>query len=117
PHMYFYILPMAMADCEIGLGKKMPAAQRMENVLAYPYLNEDVEVVNIWTKLADCMLDLGDESYKNAKDEVAKYSSAQTWYEKIVKTDGTLDASSPLYKDPKFAKIKQRVLDVLKGPQ
>jgi hypothetical protein len=117
PHMYFYIIPMAMADCEMGMGKKMAAAQRMENVLAYPYLNVDVEVVDIWTKLADCILDLGDESYKNAKDDVAKYSTAQTWYEKIVKADGTLDAQSPLYKDPKFGKIKQRVLDVLKGPQ
>ncbi|HMB63581.1 MAG TPA: hypothetical protein VKN36_10945, partial [Eudoraea sp.] len=116
PHMYFYLLPMAMADCEIGMGQLNAATQRIENILKYPFLNAEIEVVNIWTKLADCYLDLGDESYKNAKDNVGAYSSAKGRYEKIIMTDGTIDPNSPLYKDPKFGKIKNRVQDVLAGP-
>ncbi len=116
PHMYFYLLPMAMADCEIGMGKLSAATQRIEDVLVYPYLNEDIEVVSIWIKLADCYLDLGDEFYKNAKDNVGAYSSAKNSYEKIVKTDNSIDPNSPLYKDAKFSKIKKRVQDVLAGP-
>lgn len=116
PHMYFYVLPMAMADCEIGMGKLSLAGLRMEKVLNYPYLNQNIEVLNIWLKLADCYMDLGDEFYKNARDNAAAYNSAKTMYERIVKTDGTIDPNSPLYKDSKFSKIKQRIQDVLDGP-
>jgi hypothetical protein len=116
PHMYFYLLPVAMADCEIGMGNLNTAAQRLEGILAYPYLNADIEVVNLWTKLADCYLDLGDEFYKNAKDNLGAYDAAKNMYEKIVMTGGTIAPGSPLYQDPKFKKIKERVQDVLDGP-
>ena len=113
PHMYFYVLPMAIADCEIGLGKLTKASERIEDVLKYPYLNENVEVVQVWTKLADCYMDLGDEKYKAARDHAASYGTAKEWYEKIVKSNNTINPNSPLYKDVKFAKIKQRVTSAL----
>ena len=116
PHMYFYIIPIAMADCEIGMGKLNAAVTRIMDVLKYPFLNADLEVVSIWFKLADCYLDLGDESYKNAKDIIARYITPKKWYEKIVRSNGTIDVNSPLYKNPKFARIKKRIQDILAGP-
>ena len=116
PHMYFYLLPMAMADCEIGMGKLEAATDRIESVLIYPFLNLNVEVINIWKKLADCFIDLGDEAYKRAKDNVSAYAQAKKWYEKIVKSNNTIDANSPLYKNAKFARIKQRIKVILAGP-
>ena len=116
PHMYFYVIPMAMADCEIGMGKYTTALNTLEEILKYPYLNQGAEVVSIWTKMADTIIELGDNAYKNARDDADSFTGAKTWYEKIILTEGGIDPDSPLYKDAKFSSIKERVSNILAGP-
>jgi hypothetical protein len=113
PHVYFFILPMAIVDCEISFGKLDKAAEMLEEIIDYKFLNEEVEAVKIWMRLADIYLDLGDREYKQAGGDEEQYGEAAAYYEKLVKADGSLDDNSPLYKNARLAKIKKRVADFL----
>ena len=109
PHMYFFVAPMAIGDCLAGMGNLNEAADQYAAVLVYPFINKSVEIVRLWTRLADTWLEIGDVAYRNARDDVAAFAVAQAAYEKIVKADGTLQNTSPLYADAKFAAIKGRI--------
>lgn len=113
PHMYFYIIPMCMADCYTGMGSLSKAVQTYQSVLPYPYINQNYEIIKVWTRLAQAYLDSGDLSYRNAKDNTAAFADAKTFYENIVMTDKTLNNASPLYANAKFAGIKTRVTTAL----
>jgi hypothetical protein len=109
PHIYFYVIPMSIGDCYAGIGNLEQACQSYLSVLNYPFINKNVEITKVWTRLARTFLDLGDQAYRNAKDNVAAFNVAKTFYEKIILVDNTVDISSPLYKDAKFSGIKMRV--------
>jgi hypothetical protein len=109
PSMYFFVLPMVIGDCLAGLGNYSEAEQQYRSTLTYPYINLRYEALNLWNKLAATYLELGDEAYRNAKDNVALYPTAKAFYERIIRTGRTLDPASPLYQDPKFAQIRTRV--------
>jgi receptor-binding and translocation channel-forming TcA subunit of Tc toxin len=109
PHLYFFVLPMSIGDCYAGMGNLEDARQSYASVLAYPFLNPTYEVVKVWTRLAQTFVDLGDQAYRNAKDDAAGYAAARAFYENVVRADKTLNAGSPLYADAKFAAIKGRV--------
>ena len=64
-------------------------------------------------RLAQLYLDMADDAYRLARDDVAAFGAAKRLYERIVRTGGTLDAESPLYRDAKFASIKARVTGFL----
>jgi hypothetical protein len=109
PHLYFFVLPMAIGDCHAGMGNLEEARQSYASVLAYPFLNPSYEVVKVWTRLAQTYLDLGDQAYRNAKDDVAGFAAAKAFCENVVRADKTLSAASPLYADGKLAALKGRV--------
>jgi hypothetical protein len=109
PSMYFYVLPMAIGDCQAGLGNFTAAEQQYRSTLVYPFINKSFEIVKLWTRLAGTYLELGDQAYRNAKDDATQYPNAKAFYERIIKTGNTLDAASPLYQDAKFAGMKTRV--------
>ncbi|PWT83400.1 MAG: hypothetical protein C5B44_00660 [Acidobacteria bacterium] len=109
PNMYFYVLPMAIGDCQAGLGNFSAAEQQYRSTLVYPFINQRYEIVKLWTRLAETYLELGDQAYRNAKDNSAQYADAKAFYERIIQTGNTLDATSPLYQDAKFAGMKTRV--------
>jgi hypothetical protein len=113
PHMYFFVIPMAIGDCLAGIGNLAEAAAEYQGVLPYPYINTHYEIVKLWTRLAQVYLDMGDLAFRRAKDNAAQYGMARSAYEKIVRADKTLDSNSPLYKDTKFAAIKTRVTNFL----
>jgi hypothetical protein len=113
PHMYFYVVPMSMGDCHAGMGNLEEAQQLFSGVLAYPFINRKYEIVKVWTRLAQTFLDLGDQAYRNAKDNTAAFATAKTFYESIVLTGKTLNPGSPLYSDGKFSDIKTRVTNFL----
>jgi hypothetical protein len=113
PHMYFYVIPMSIADCLKGMGNLQEAEKEYLSVLPYPFINKAMEIPKLWTRLAQLYLEMGDDPYRKAKDNVAAFGEAKTAYEKIVKTNKTLDANSPLYKDAKFAAMKTRVTNFL----
>jgi hypothetical protein len=101
PHMYFYVIPMSIADCLKGMGNLREAENEYLSVLPYPFINKAMEIPKLWTRLAQLYLEMGDDAYR------------KTAYENIVKTNKTLDANSPLYKDAKFTAIKTRVTNFL----
>jgi hypothetical protein len=113
PHMYFFVLPMAMGDCYAAMGDFTRAEQQYLSVLVYPYINQTFEILKLWTRLADLYLDWGDQLYRAARDDAASFSAARQMYERIVRTDNTVDPNSPLYQDPKFAGILNRVKAIL----
>jgi hypothetical protein len=113
PHMYFYVIPMCIGDCLTGIGNLDEAAQTYQAVLKYPFINQKVEIVKLWNRLADVYLELGERAYRAARDNVAGFAAARTHYEQIVRTNNTLNANSPLYKDAHFAGIRARVQQII----
>jgi len=113
PHLYFYMLPMSIADCHAGMGNLEQAADGYAGVLGYPFINKTVEIVKVWTRLAQTLLDRGDQAYRVARDNPAAYAVARAFYENIVMANKTLKAGSLLYTDAKFAGIKARALAAL----
>lgn len=113
PHTYFYVLPMSIGDCYAGMGNLTSAIQSYQSALAYQYINKNYEVLKVWTSLARSYLDLGEQAYRNAKDDVAAYAVAKAYFSNIVLSNKTLDNNSPLYADAKFADIKARVTTFL----
>jgi hypothetical protein len=113
PHIYFFVLPMAMADCHAAMGDYQQAEEMYLSVLAYPTINQAVEIPKLWMRLADLYLDWGDQLYRAARSDTAAFGPARERYERVVRTDGTLDASSPLYRDAKLAGIRGRAQAVL----
>jgi hypothetical protein len=109
PSMYFFVIPMAIGDCLVGLGNLKEAESSYLSTLVYPYINRAYELVKLWLKLSNLYLAIGDLAYRNARDNVGQYGAAKATYEKILRADKTLDAASPLYTDSKFADIKKRV--------
>ena len=113
PHMYFFVIPMSIADCLMGMGNLEEAEKEYLSVLPYPFINKTYEIPKLWTRLAQVYLEMGDNAYRKAKDDVPAFGEAKIAYEKVVTTDKTLDPDSPLYKDAKFASIKTRVTNFL----
>ena len=109
PSMYFFVIPMAIGDCLAGLGNLEQAASTYASVLVYPYINKALEIPKLWTKLATVYLEMGDRDYRNAGDDPTLFGAARAGYEQIIKTDDSLDATSPLWADARFAVVKQRV--------
>ena len=109
PHMYFFVIPMAMGDCLEGMGNLKEAEEQYLSVLAYPFINRKYEIVRWWTRVAELYLEMGDEVYRSAKDSTAGWRRARTHYEKIVRRNGTVNANSPLYRNTKLASIRERV--------
>ncbi len=109
PHLYFFVIPMSIGDCLAGMGDLDAAITQYQGVLGYPFINQDVEIVRLWTRLAQAYLDLGDAAYRNARDDSTAFTAARTAYENIVLIDSTVAVTSPLYSDPKFGTVLTRV--------
>ena len=113
PHMYFFVIPMAIGDCLVGLGSLEEAETTYKDTLLYPYINETYESVELWTKLADVYLYMGNDAYRAARDDHAAFPAARAHYAQIVRPDGTLNLSSALYADATFADMRARVQAIL----
>jgi hypothetical protein len=116
PHMYFFTIPMSIADCVAGLGNLTEAELQYRGVLEYPFINRRFEVLKLWSRLAEVYLGQGDAAYRSAKDNVAAFVTARRAYENVVLANRTLKADSPLYEDEKFATVKNRITAFLAAP-
>jgi hypothetical protein len=108
PHVYFFVLPMAMGDCHGALGDFAQAEEMYLSVLAYPTINQAVEVPKLWMRLADLYLDWGGQLYRAAGSDTSAFGPAREKYERVIRADGTIDANSPLYRDAKFGGVRGR---------
>lgn len=108
-HVYSWIIPMAIGDCLAAIGSYEAAEQEYLSTLNYRYLNEVVEVVNLWLRLADLYLDWGDRLYRQARNDVSEFGKAREKYENVLQLNNTIRSNSPLYQSSKFSTLTTRV--------
>ncbi|MGW0882493.1 Tc toxin subunit A-related protein [Streptomyces sp. NPDC002671] len=92
PHLYFYVIPLALAECYHALQDWERAEQLYLTASSYPYLNTAIEAPYVWLRLATLYLDWGNQLYRD--DDAA---SALPVYERVLTLDGTAPADSPLF--------------------
>lgn len=109
PHLYFFVIPMAIGDCHLAMGDFQRAEDSYLSVLSYPYLNTKAEVPVLWMRLADVQLQWARHLYTGARTDTAKYGVAKARYERIIRTDRTVDQASPLFAHAKLAPMRARV--------
>ncbi|PEZ06746.1 hypothetical protein CN326_09720 [Bacillus sp. AFS018417] len=112
PHVYFYVIPVALGDCYNALGEFETAESYYLEAADYEYINSNLESPALWLKLAENVLEMGDQYYKN--DE---YQSALDIYRKVMEPPGTTPVvwpESPLYKHPALKSVGQKVEEMLK---
>ncbi len=115
PHLYFYVIPMAMADCHMGLGNLESAESIYNKLVTYTYINRKYEAVQLWSRMAELYLEMADRKYRNIKKvEDGMFDETKGIYEKIIKSDGKLDPNSILYRPVIFRTIKSRIEKRLK---
>lgn len=107
-HISLWIIPMSLGDCYTGLGWYSKAEEEYRKTLDYPFLNEVVEVVNLWLRLAELYNDWGDHLYRQARNDISEFSKARKKYEQVISVNDQVDNNSPLYKHSQFAKMKAR---------
>lgn len=115
PHVYFWIVPMAIGDCHAALGSYAEAEKEYLSTVDYQYINKLVETVNLWLRLAELYLDWGDRLYRQAGNVQADFGAARAMYERVLRLDNTLDDASPLYASDAFASLKDRVVAAIQG--
>ncbi len=108
-HVYSWVIPMAVGDCQAALGSFEDAEREYLSTLNYPFLNEVVETVNLWLRLAELYLDWGDRLYRQARNDVSEFSKAREKYENVLLLNNTIRADSPLYQSAKFNRMATRV--------
>jgi hypothetical protein len=100
PHIYFYVIPVALGDCYHALGDFTRAEQYYLQAANYNYINQTLEVPALWARLATNYVDWGDRMYKQEYIE-----ECQDIYARLITRDAIAPDDSPLY-----------TLDVFAGP-
>lgn len=108
-HVFYWVIPMAMGDCLSALGSYSEAETEYLSTLNYKYLNQVVESVNLWLRMAELYLDWGDRLYRQARNDVSEFTKAKEKYELVMRLNNTIKQNSPLYKSSKFTAMENRV--------
>lgn len=114
-HVYYWVIPMAIGDCHAALGSYAEAETEYLSTLNYKFLNQAIESVNLWLRLAELYLDWGDRLYRQARNVVVEFAQAKQKYELIMRLNNTIDQDSPLYKSAKFAQMRNRANAVIQA--
>lgn len=80
PHMYYYVIPLALAECYHALGDYATAETYYLEAASYQYINLVVESPYVWTRLATLYLDWGNSLFENDQpsDALPIYSNVVT---------------------------------------
>ncbi len=113
PYIYFFVLPMSIGDCLQDMGQWAAAEQQYLQALSYPFLNQSVEVVRVWSRLAELYLAWGDALYRSAANDATQYVAAAEKFGRIVTSDDKIPGGSPLYSSATFAAMKARATAVV----
>jgi hypothetical protein len=65
PHNYYYVIPLAIAECYHALGDYAQAETLYFQAAAYQYLNSAIEAPYLWQRLATLYLDWGNSLFIN----------------------------------------------------
>lgn len=101
PHLYFYVIPVAIGDCYNALGEFDTAESYYLKAAKYEYINLNVEAPALWLKLAQNCLEWGDFNYKNED-----FEAALNVYRKVMEppsSNSIVWNNSPLYQ---YANLK-----------
>jgi tetratricopeptide (TPR) repeat protein len=80
PHLYYYVIPLALAECYQALGDYAQAESEYLQAASYQYINVSVESPYIFVRLATLYLDWGNSLFKNGQPSDARqiYSNVVT---------------------------------------
>ena len=92
PHDYFYVIPLAIAQCYQALGDYAQAETYYLQAAAYTYLNTQTEGPYLWVCLATLYSQWGNDVYQQG-DAV----TAATIYGKVITPGSTTAPGTPLY--------------------
>jgi hypothetical protein len=109
PHLFFFMLPIAIGDTYVALGRYQKALDEYQSSLSYPFLNLGIEAPYVWLRMAKACLRWGDELFRQDAPAAAKQQ-----YEKILNTDLTVPLASPLYQPAAMAQMRTLVAEVIK---
>jgi Tc toxin complex TcA C-terminal TcB-binding domain len=92
PHDYFYVIPLALAQCYQALGDYARAETYYLQAARYAYLNTQTEGPHLWVCLATLYSQWGDNVYQQGDA-----ATAATIYGNVISPTGTTAPSTPLY--------------------
>jgi hypothetical protein len=109
PHLFFFVLPMAIGDTYLAMGRYQSAIDEYRTVLAYPFLNQGIELAYVWQAIAKVYLAWGDTLFRQEQAVAAKAK-----YESVIKTDLTVPLTSVLYQAAALAPMRTAAGEVVK---
>lgn len=109
PHLFFFVLPIAVGDTYVELGRYAKAVEEYQSTFAYPHLNRFIEVPALWQRMAKACLRHGDELFRGEDTDGARQK-----YERIINTDLSVPPASPLYQSAIMQPMQAVVAEALK---
>jgi Tc toxin complex TcA C-terminal TcB-binding domain len=109
PHLFFFVLPVAIGDTYLAMGLYQQAIDEYQEVLAYPFMNALIERPFLWMRMAKVYQRWGDDLFRQDKPVVAK-----TKYENIIRTDLAVPLTSPLYQSQGMVPMRATAAEVVK---
>jgi hypothetical protein len=113
PYVYFFILPMSIADVYASMGNYADAETEFLTALQYRYINPQFEVTKVWTRLAETYLAEADAAYRAAGEDGTAIATVAAKYAQVVAADGSVPTTSPLYAQAPFASFVARAQAIL----
>jgi hypothetical protein len=89
PHDYYYVIPLALAECYQALGDYATAESYYLQAAGYAYLNATIEAPYVWIALANLYLDWGNSLFKGGDP-----ASALPIYSNVIMPNMTAPTSS-----------------------
>ncbi len=89
PHDYYYVIPLALAECYQALGDYATAETYYLQAAGYAYLNATIEAPYVWIGLANLYLDWGNSLFKGGDP-----ASALPIYANVLTPDFKVPTSS-----------------------
>ena len=112
PHLFFFVLPVAIGDTYMELGRFAAAEEEYRTAMRYSFLNRGIEAAYLWLKLARLNLRWGDQLFRRERP-----SQARTRYQQIIKNDRTVPVNSHLYKTQPMMPMRAKVREAVKELQ
>jgi len=92
PHDYFYVIPLALAECYEAIGDYANAETYFLQAAAYTYINTAIEGPYVWIQLANLYSAWGDSAYQQGDR-----TTALAQYSKVLTPGSTTPPTTPLY--------------------
>jgi hypothetical protein len=92
PHDYFYVIPLALAECYEAIGDYATAETYYLQAAAYTYINTAVEGPYVWIQLANLYSTWGNSAYQQGD-----VTTAAAQYSKVLTFGSTTPPATSLY--------------------